>query len=456
MFTHFSIEQFVPCEQSELATRVRRLPFDDLEAPVRLARKAKAVPMIKGWKLAVGGGELYIEDLVLVQRLASEGVRPSELAAGDPARLAELEQFHAWGVLETKSDAPAGGRLEIVEVPQRYFDLYRPEACTWFCMVPDKLEIDLTSLCNVNCIHCSRDAGPRAETHGELEPVELFHLVRQAAEIGVSSLMIMGGEPTVHPYFGELAWYARRCGIDSLSTSTNGLLVNDERARLMAALFGSVQVSLHGATARTHDAVVGRLGAFDKATRAVRLLKQYGASVNLSFTVMQQNRHEMPAMVELGNTLGADSIRFLGLSPEGRGACLPQLGSEDRQQISDFIRAQRAEQEQQGRAFVVEGGGFPIYMPFNDEASFYGCPAARTLMYVDASGMAGICSVVPMRIGSVRERSLLDLWHDRSIHHLRQRIQCDCPYTSACAGGCLAAQVWADKFSETGAAAVNH
>jgi radical SAM protein with 4Fe4S-binding SPASM domain len=315
-------------------------------------------------------------------------------------------------------------------------------------MVPDKLEIDLTKRCNLNCVHCSREASPEADTEGELTPLELFHLVKQAGEIGVPALTLMGGEPTTHPYFLELAFYARHCGINYVSTSTNGLLVDDEKAKMMATIFSDVQVSLHGATAEVHDRIVGRDGAFALATRAVELLRHHGANdINISFSVMQENRHQMREMISLAKKLGGTSIRFLGLTSEGRGACLPQLNWNDRQEISDFIRTCREERDESGK-LAIEGGGFPIYMPFNDSAAFYGCPAGRTLMYVDSTGLSGICSVLPMRFGSVRDASLLDLWHQPAIRRFRQKISCDCPYKVACSGGCLGADTFLEKFPE--------
>jgi radical SAM protein with 4Fe4S-binding SPASM domain len=313
-------------------------------------------------------------------------------------------------------------------------------------MVPDKLEIDLTYRCNLNCVHCSREAGPNTQTDDELKPLELFHLVKQAAEIGIPALTLMGGEPTVHPYFMELAFYARHMGIGYVSTSTNGLLVDDEKARQMAAIFSDVQVSIHGATADVHDEIVGRKGAFDKATNAVRMLRKHGCTdINVSFSVLKSNMHQMDEMIALAPSLGATSLRFLGLTPEGRGSCLPQLTPADREMISDFIRERRAEGKLCG-GIPVEGGGFPIYMPFNDEACFYGCPAGRTLMCVDAFGLAGICSVLPMRIGSVRENSLLELWHNVAARRVRQRITCDCAFSAACSGGCLAAEAFDKLF----------
>lgn len=442
---HFTIEQFLPCREPELTTISRRKMLPEGDVRLGLAESVVAVPMSSGFKVSWAGGDIYLRDLDLLRELESGVLSTSKIASREALVVEELEQLNAAGLVTADLSTPH--TLQEADIPDRYRNLYADGDWTWFCMSPDKIEIDLTNRCNLTCVHCSREASPQADVDPEMSPEQLFALVDQAAGIGATALTLMGGEPTVHPHLLDLAYFAKKKGIRSLSTSTNGIKVNDEMAQRMAYLFSSLQVSLHGCDAQTHDRIVQHDGAFKAATNAVRLMSKHGApAINVAFSVMPENRAQIDGAVKMAQDLGATSVRFLALSAEGRGSCLPMLSSEDKFEISDELRSLRESLAQEGQALDVHGGGFPIYLPFNNKAAVYGCPAGRTLMYVEADGAARICHAVHDSIGNVTESSLLDLWHHPDVRTIRQRISCDCTYTSICSGGCLANPEWLDRF----------
>ena len=150
-------------------------------------------------------------------------------------------------------------------------------------------------------------------------------------------------------------------GFRMLSTSTNGWLVDEQLAKDMAALFDVVQVSIHGADAETHDAIVGRSGAFERACRAVKLLKENQVPfLNISFTVMNDNAQQMDDMIELVSELGASSIRFLVLFSAGRGKGLSQWNKDEKDDMAGLIRSQR---ERKQDSLMVDGAGSRPIVP---------------------------------------------------------------------------------------------
>ncbi|MBL4614185.1 MAG: radical SAM protein [Magnetovibrio sp.] len=442
---HFTIEQFLPCREPELATISQRKALPQGNVQLCLAHDVMAVPMSSGFKVSWAGGDVYVRDMGLLRELETGRLSTREAARRGMSDVHEMEQLNAAGLIST--DISALHHVREAKIADRYRRLYDEGDWTWFCMSPDKLEIDLTNRCNLTCVHCSREASPHADVDPEMKPQQLFALVAEAADIGATSLSLMGGEPTVHPHLLDLAHFAKKKGIHSLSTSTNGLRVKAEMAERMAYLFSSLQVSLHGCDAQTHDRIVQHDGAFKAATNAVRLMIKYGApAINVAFSVMPQNRSQIEDAVKMAQDLGATSVRFLALTAEGRASCLPMLSCEDKSEISDELRRLRETLAEDTRALDVQGGGFPIYLPFNNKAAVYGCPAGRTLMYVEADGAAHICHAVHDTVGNVTETALLDLWHHPDVRTIRRRISCDCSYTSIWAGGCLANPEWMERF----------
>jgi len=389
--------------------------------------------------LVEGSQGVFCVSSLRLLREASSGKSAHEIARS-PDDLTELEHLHRYGVIRTGN----GGSEKLIthEAGNEFSRLYENRNLTWFSYIPQKIEMDITTKCNLRCIHCSRKASPEAR-QGSMTLEDYIRIIEQAAEIGVPNLTVMGGEPTTHPEFIELALIARVAGVKSLSTSTNGWLVDAALAHKMARLFGSVQVSLHGAKSATHDAIVGRKGAFERAVRALSLLRDEGvASLNISFSVMRQNATEISAMVELAKELGITELRFLVLTPEGRALNLSTWGEDEKREIADQLGGLRVAF---GNCVDISAGGFPPYDGISKTAAFYGCPAGRNLLYIDAQGRAKPCHCTGIDLGDVRESPLLDLWHSKPMQSLRSRLDC-CEYSQVCAGGCLGNEEWLQKF----------
>jgi len=75
----------------------------------------------------------------------------------------------------------------------------------------DTLQLNLGYLCNLSCIHCHVNAGPRRT---ELMDLATMELALQVAErLGVSTLDLTGGSPEMNPNFRWLVREARQRGL---------------------------------------------------------------------------------------------------------------------------------------------------------------------------------------------------------------------------------------------------
>jgi len=104
--------------------------------------------------------------------------------------------------------------------------------------------------------------------------------------------------------------------------NTNGWLLGEQEARQITKIgVDSVNVSLDGATAATHDRIRKQSGAFERATNAVRLLvrqrRSAGSQVRVKTVAVidETNLDEIPDMIRLGQELGTDCIEFIPRQP---------------------------------------------------------------------------------------------------------------------------------------------
>ncbi len=424
----FIIEERVPCSLPELHQERVRLPFEWPEATFYLGTQIKVVPMLEGYRLSSIHGAYYIDHLNTIEVLSERGLIPMD--CDDDQRI-ELEQMHAAGMLTTQ--AADRGRYTLFDQGETYRSLYDPDQTSWMSMSPATLELDLTNRCNLKCVHCCRDSSPNEDVAGEMTSRELFNLLDEAADIGVDTVSFLGGEPTLHPHLLHMAYLVRKRGIDNLMLATNALEIHEKWLDPMSVLFTSIQISLHGASAATHEAIVDRKGAFEKVLTNVRRLTSRGANISLACTVLESRPKELEGMLELARDLGVTEIRLIPLADVGRGHCLPALQWDDYQQVGEFIANARKDDT----GLLVGSGGFPTGEGATETALYYGCAAGLTKLHLNARGFATGCSLLESHGLDGRNIPLLDIWHSDQMRLMRRRVDCDCVYVSRCAGGCL-------------------
>src|SRR5215469_11808587 len=89
------------------------------------------------------------------------------------------------------------------------------------------LRVSITDKCNFRCVYCMPAEGlpwlPRAEI---LTYEEITRLVRVMVDLGIESVRLTGGEPTVRRDLPELVRMLSAVpGLRSLSLTTNGVLL---------------------------------------------------------------------------------------------------------------------------------------------------------------------------------------------------------------------------------------
>lgn len=110
----------------------------------------------------------------------------------------------------------------------------------------DYLRISVTDRCNLRCRYCMPSSGVRLMPRDNLLTYEEIGAVaRAAAELGISKLKLTGGEPLVRFGLSRLVqMLATIKGIDDISLTTNGILLNRHAAELGQAGLRRVNVSL--------------------------------------------------------------------------------------------------------------------------------------------------------------------------------------------------------------------
>lgn len=160
---------------------------------------------------------------------------------------------------------------------------------------PLSAHLELTYNCNWCCVFCYN---PRRNDYARLPAAEWRVVLDDLRALGTLTVTLTGGEPLVHPEFLDIARQVRQRGF-ALRIFTNGTLVTADLAREIAALYATVEVSLHGATAETHDRATAKPGSFVRVWKSIELLRDAGVKLETKALLTTINEHELDATLSL-------------------------------------------------------------------------------------------------------------------------------------------------------------
>ncbi len=110
----------------------------------------------------------------------------------------------------------------------------------------DYMRISVTDRCNLRCIYCMPSDGLMPMEHREiLRYEEIARIVEVAAHVGLKKIRITGGEPLVRKNISHLIKLIRDIeGIEDLSLTTNGIILDQFASSLAEAGLDRVNISL--------------------------------------------------------------------------------------------------------------------------------------------------------------------------------------------------------------------
>lgn len=182
----------------------------------------------------------------------------------------------------------------------------------------DYLRVSVTDHCNLSCSYC-RPAGsePLCGNKGQrLEPDEIERLVGIFARMGVRKVRLTGGEPLTRTDLGALIGrLARVAGIETVSLTTNGVLLADKAEQLKSAGLAGLNVSLDTLREDRFEQITGS-GAFYRVMSGIEAAIAAGfVPLKLNTVVMRGvNDDELEDFVELARFSPLE-VRFIEFMP---------------------------------------------------------------------------------------------------------------------------------------------
>ena len=338
---------------------------------------------------------------------------------------------------------------------------------------------ELTTGCNLRCIHC-RASATELMSPDDLSTRECLRIVDDMAQYAPFILVLSGGEPLWRRDVFEIAARATSHGI-RVALATNGTLVDEAMAsRIKESGIVRVAISLDGVDRGTHDTFRGHAGAHEAAIRGIKCLQEVGLSTQINTTVSRHNAHQLPEMVELAKQLKVDAFHLFLLVPVGCGLTIAEdqsVTGEDAERILNWFydrsldsgmelkatcapqyyriaRQRRAEARRAGEAVpelmprplnlhrggadqpgqsgalrhgapadphlnpTLPTGGHPGGHPGGPAAlnqMTRGCLAGSGVCFISHKGVVQPCGYLPLEAGDLRRSGFRDVWEDSAL-----------------------------------------
>ena len=262
---------------------------------------------------------------------------------------------------------------------------------------PGFLICSVTSSCNLHCAGCysrcintTTDGVPEGQLSGE----EWLRIFREAQELGISFILVAGGEPLLRRDIIE--------GAGSVSNIifpifTNGTYIDEAYLKLFDRCRNLIPVMSIEGGKETTDQRRGP-GMYEVITGNMEEFQKRGLLFGASITVTTENIREVtsPDYVDLLLRKGCRMILYIEFVPVTEEAQYLAPGDPERRYMEDAM--DRLRRDNDGTIFL----SFP-----GDELAMGGCMAAgREFFHINSHGGAEPCPFSPFSDINVKNTSL--------------------------------------------------
>jgi radical SAM protein with 4Fe4S-binding SPASM domain len=278
----------------------------------------------------------------------------------------------------------------------------------------------------------------------ELTTKEALMLLDELSYLNRDLMIVLsGGEPMIRQDILEIVSYASEGGFITVMGSNGTLLDRRQILLLKEAGLSGLGISIDSAERTSHDLFRGIDGAWDAAMDSLKCAAECGIETQVNTTITEQNIHQLQELVDLAAELDAKAINFFflictgramrtGISLEGYEAALRKIIKLSRVERRLMVRVRCAPHVYR----LMREYGPHIYKGSR------GCMAGRHYMRIDPEGYVTPCPYMDLRVGSIRERSLTEIWENSevliSLRLSSYSGRCGiCEYREIC-GGCRA------------------
>ena len=289
--------------------------------------------------------------------------------------------------------------------------------------IPPFLIASITSKCNLHCHGCYARANKSCtdgENCSQMTDKQWKNVFDQAAELGISFVLLAGGEPLLRRDVLEVASAQKKI---LFPIFTNGTLLTKDYISFLSRRPNLLPVLSIEGNEETTDCRRGD-GVYERLKAAMMELKKKGIVFGASVTVTKKNLKEVMGDEFLNSIqeFGAKAVVYVEYVPADEATREIALDDEARDNMQLMLEQVR----------MIHNGMFFVAFP-GDEKTSGGCLAAGSgFFHINANGGAEPCPFSPYSDTNVKEVSLKEALHSKLFTALRNSGTLLAEHTGGC------------------------
>ena len=225
----------------------------------------------------------------------------------------------------------------------------------------DTLWLELTLTCNLECVHCYANSSPSVR-QGICTTDQWLHLLDEAATHRCHRVIIIGGEPTLHPDIIQILSHAAQKEFQEIHLFTNATHLTPGLCDAIESLGIIVDFSFYSFDARTHDKITRKKGSWQKTLKGIASLLARQVPISANIVLMDKNNSHYQSTVDFLTDFGVKDIHVDGVRDSGRGASMKHGKQWEPASIRPL------------------SGKFPIKISIDPDGKAFPCPGTRNIV----------------------------------------------------------------------------
>ena len=266
--------------------------------------------------------------------------------------------------------------------------------------------LELTYRCNLDCTFCYNDRDLPG-TPLSLEQYDV--LLGDLCDMETMNVTLSGGEPLAHPDFFAIGARARDLGF-VVRIKSNGHALRGSLLRRIKAEIApfSIDISLHGADAETHDRQTQIPGSFAALMRNLRELRELGMRFKLNVPLTRWNEHQIEAVFAIADDLGVSLLVDPAITPRDNGDRSP-LGLTPSPEALVQLQV-IAQQRRDARTPELDAEPPEVITPPKKY-----CGSGSVTVTVDPLGNVYPCVQLRRAAGSLHRQPIREIWQQSQL-----------------------------------------
>ncbi len=299
---------------------------------------------------------------------------------------------------------------------------------------PQKLQLEITNACNLNCIECYRHSVSNLKI-GYMKYDNFTKIINQFPYLkGIS--LFGTGESLLHREFFRMVEYLYNKNIKIFLT-TNGTLLTEENIQKLVNYHIHLTISLDALTKNTYNKVSGKTTIpYERILNNIKFFRQYKADYKftITFMMLNENYEEAVDFIKAMSELGVKKITL------GEQQFYPEKKDFHIKDIENYKNILHKAIKVGEDLGVKVGHTKRDRTIWKNETKIEPCSFLWKQPFITWEGYWVLCCARPFpsqfTFGNILEKNFRELWFDKTANNIRKSILIsnveDIPFCKGC------------------------